>query len=279
MGKLKAILLLTLSFAVALGASYLVYQALERKTVIPQVQVEETLPVAVTVAGLPWGTKLGPEMIQLSPYLKQSLPAGHFSSKEALTGRVVITPMNANEPILESKLAPISVATGGMWAIVKPGKRALAIKGDKVIGLSGLIHPGNRVDVLVTIVAPEGSESSGDVTKVVLEDIPVLATGSVLETPSDGTKPTPEDVYTLEVTPEDAEKLALAGARGRVQLALRSATDADVVLTRGAGVREMLSSYQSHLKPPQPPEPPVVTPSKPAGIQVIKGTTVATVDF
>ena len=75
-------------------------------------------------------------------------------------------------------MAPDSVTTGGVSAIVKPGKRALAVKGDKVIGLSGFIRPGNWVDVLVTITNPLNKRK---ITKTVLENILVLATGIEIE--------------------------------------------------------------------------------------------------
>ena len=117
-------------------------------------------------------------MLKTTPYLKESLPEGHFSKLPDITGRVLINPVRANEPITVHKLAPNSIETGGVAAVLKPGKRAIAVKGDKVIGISGFINPGNRVDVLVTIEDPKKKE---DKTKTILENVLVLATGTQIQ--------------------------------------------------------------------------------------------------
>jgi pilus assembly protein CpaB len=126
-----------------------------------------------------------------------------------------------------------------MSAVVKTGKRAIAVKGDKVIGLAGLIRPGNVVDVLVSI---EDERDKKKITKIILENILVLATGSEIEKNEKG-EPSPVDVFTLEVTPEEGEKLALGSNEGKLQLALRNAMDTEIILTGGATIPETLESY------------------------------------
>ncbi len=116
-----------------------------------QTQARETQPVVVAAVDLTWGTSLTGDMIKVVPYLKESLPPGYFSDAAAVIGRTIIYPVKANEPIFESKLAPTTVAMGGVAALVTPKKRAMAVKVDKFVGVSGFIHPGNRVDVLVTL--------------------------------------------------------------------------------------------------------------------------------
>jgi len=153
--------------------------------------------------------------------------------------------LKQNEPILECRLAPDSVTTGGVSAIVKPGKRALAVKGDKVIGLSGFIKPGNRIDVLVTIINPLNNR---EITKTVLENILVLATGIEIEENKEGGKPHSVDVYTLEVTPKEGEKLSLAATRGKLHFALRNIIDKEIVLTNGAGISGILASFRPKKK-------------------------------
>jgi pilus assembly protein CpaB len=248
MGNWKAALPITLSLVIAIGGSYFLYQWIEKqrapKAVI-QVQAE-AVPVSVSVGNLPWGTKLKPEMLKTTPYLKQSLPAGYFSNLNDIQGRILIAPLKANEPITEHKLAPISMETGGVSAVLAPGKRAIGVKGDKVIGLAGFVNPGNHVDVLVTVKDPDTKKEK---TKTILERIPVLATGTQIEKNEKG-EPAPVDVYTLEVTAEEAEKLALAASEGRIQLALRNVTDGDDVMTEGMTIPKLLASY-SH---PQAPE-------------------------
>ena len=70
-------------------------------------------------------------------------------------GRVLISALKEMEPVLDSRLAPENVIAGGVSAVLKQGKRAIAVKGDKVIGISGFIQPGNRVDVLATLKDPK----------------------------------------------------------------------------------------------------------------------------
>ena len=158
-----------------------------------------------------------------------------------------MAPLKANDPITEHKLAPTSIETGGVAAVLKPGKRAIAVKGDKVIGIAGFINPGNSVDVLVTVKNPDTEQEK---TKIVLENIRVLATGTQIQENDKG-EPAPVDVYTLEVGSEEAEKLALAATEGQIQLALRSVTDTEEVYTEGITIPQLLASFSSTRPEPQ----------------------------
>lgn len=262
MKRWRAILPIFLALVVALTASFFLYKWLQRQRApkeVVKVVESDAVPVIVAAVDLPWGTKLNSEMIKRTPYLKESLPPGYFSDSDAMEGRVLIVSLKPNEPILESKLAPTSVTTGGVSAVIKPGMRALAVKGDKVLGISGFINPGNRVDVLVTLKHGKKQET----TKIVLENVLVLATGKEIQENDKG-KPSPVDVYTMEVTPEEGEKLTLAASKGKLQFALRNVTDTEIVLTKGATINKTLSSFR-------PPVPPKVRRSR-ASVQVIKGS-------
>ena len=247
MGKWKALIPLALGLAIASLVGIFAYKWLNVQTTDKEIANVESkaVSIAVAAADLSWGTKLAPEMIKTLPYLKESVPSGSFSDQESLKGRVLISPLKQNEPILERRLAPDSVTTGGVSAIVKPGKRALAVKGDKVIGLSGFIRPGNKVDVLVTITNPLNKKK---ITKTVLENILVLATGVETEENKEGGKPHSVDVYTLEVTPKEGEKLSLAANHGKLHFALRNVTDKETVLTNGASISGILASLRPKKK-------------------------------
>lgn len=250
MGKLKPIIPIALALIIALGGSGFIYKWLQAQTLPKEVvKVEaEAVPVVVAKVDLAWGTKLDKDMIKTTPYLKESIPGGIFSDPKALEDRILVVPIKQNEPLTQSKLAPDDVKVGGVSAILKPGKRAIAVKGDKVIGISGLIQPGNIVDVLVTLKDPR---SKMEVTKLVLEKIPVLATGTEIQQNGKG-EPAPVDVYTLEVTPEEGEKLSLAAARGKLQFALRNITDTETVLTGGATIPKTLASLRGIDPKPKP---------------------------
>jgi pilus assembly protein CpaB len=271
--NLRAIVPILLALCIALIGSFLTYRWVKlqvRPSTESAEQAAEIVSIAVAVVDLAWGKQLVGEDLKRERYLKESLPPGSFKSLEKLEGRVLVFPIKANEPVLESKLAPITVETGGIAAIVEPGKRAIAVKGDKVIGLSGLIRPGNRVDVLVTVEEPGKKRS---VTKLVLQGIPVLATGVQLQAGGKG-EASPVDVYTLEVTPEEGEKLALADAKGRLQLALRNAIDTETVLTKGATVKDTLDSYRYATKRRKISAGPSVS-----NVQIIKGNKVSQKTF
>jgi pilus assembly protein CpaB len=287
MGNMRAVVPIAVSLLIAFMGSWFIYSWIQTKQTPPQVvKVEaDAVPVVVAVADIPWGTMLTPEMMKTLPFLKESLPNGHFTAPADLKERILIAPLKANDPITEHKLAPTSIKTGGMAAVLEKGKRAVAVRGDKVIGLAGLIHPGNKVDVLVTIEDPQKKEEK---TKTILENIMVLATGTQVQKNDKG-EPSQFDVFTLAVTPEEAETLSLGATQGKLQLALRSVIDNQTVLTTGVNVPKMLAS----LSPSNPPPPPKVEEGKPVekvvvqkwaprpamNVEVIKGSKVSQTKF
>ena len=296
MGKYKPFILLGTAVVVALVTSVLIYSWLQRKAKAEKPEMQ-TQSVAVAAADLSWGTILTKDMIKVTPFLKTSLPEGYYSDPVSLVGRVLTSPVKANEPIFETKLAPTSVKTGGVAAVITPKKRAVAIRVDKTIGVSGFIHPGNRVDILVTLST---GKTPVPLTKTVLENILVLAAGPETEAKGKGEKPSDVDVITIEVTPEEAEKVALAASEGRLQLALRNFSDTEDVITKGTTIPTLLASYSqgpvkeakanvarvapkrvAQTEKPAPPPAMEKPPAKPPVfvVQMIKGTQVSEVKF
>ncbi len=250
MGKYKPYIFLGAAVIVALITSLLVYRSLPKgQEKDPSL---ETQPVAVAAANLTWGTALTKEMLKMVPFNKKSLPEGCFSDPKALEGRVLIFPVNANEPIFESRLAPLNIITGGVAAIITPNKRAIAVKVDKTVGVSGFIHPGNRVDVLVTL---SNQNTRTPITKTVLQNILVRTVGPDVGEKNGEEKQSNVDVITLEVTPEEAEKLALASTQGKIQLTLRNYNDAADVRTAGTTIPTLLASYGAAAQTAPKPTP------------------------
>jgi pilus assembly protein CpaB len=246
--KLSApIIMLVAALVIAGIASVLIYGMLQKKASV-KTAATDTRTIAVAAFDVKWGTVLTNEFVKTQPYLDTSLPAGYIADPRAAVGRVVRYPIQAGEPITESRLAPVDVKSGGLAAVVAPNKRAMGVKVDKVVGVSGFIHPGNRVDVLVSL--PKSDNVSASITKIVLENIPVLAVGEAVEQAAGAKeKAIPVDVITLEVTPEDGEKLALAAVEGKLQLALRNYGDSEDVKTRGTTVAQLLTSYSGGVIP------------------------------
>lgn len=251
MSKFRGLIPIVVALIIAIVASGYLYQWVKKRTgLIPDVQeaLVDTQDVVVAVSSIAWGTKLQPELIKVVKYIKDSAPDGNFTLPENLVDRVLVSSVSANEPILETKLAPIAVNTGGVIALIEPGKRALAVKGDKIIGLAGFIKPGNSVDVLVSLSFKNPDTGKNQrISKIILENIKVLATGAQLQQNEEGDQ-LPVDVYTLEVTPEEGEKLTLATTQGTIKLALRNPLDKTVVLTAGATADDTLASYQPYFQ-------------------------------
>jgi len=197
--------------------------------------------VVVAAYDVPWSTVLTKDMVRTTTFLRDSLPSGYYLDPAHVIGRTLIQPIRANEPITEARLAPTSVKTGGVAAVVTMKKRAMSVKVDKVVGVSGYVHPGNRVDVLVTLNEQRG-EVTSPVTKIVLENILVLASGPEFNETKKGEKSALVDVITLEVAPDEGEKLALASTEGKIQLALRNFSDNESVATSGAKIPNLLGS-------------------------------------
>lgn len=248
MGKSKPLIMLVVAVVIALVAAFMTYGWLQKKGRTATASAD-TVSVGVAMVDLPWGTVLTDQVIKTVQFPKTSLPPGQVPPPNTLVGRTLLYPVAANEPIFESRLAPTSVKGGGVAAVISPNKRAVAVKVDKIIGVSGFVHPGNRVDVMVTVAEGKRGGESLAITKTVLENMLVLAVGTQLEQTGSKEKPVQVDVITLEVAPEEAEKLAHAAAEGKVQMALRNPTDTSDVLTRGATVPNLLSSYSGGGQP------------------------------
>ena len=269
----------------ALLAGVITFGWLQKRT-SARTQEMATQPAVVAAVNLAWGKVLDVVQVKTVPFLKGSLPQGSFSQVSQVAGRTLLYPVKEGEPLFESQLAPTSVKGGGVSALISPNKRAMAVRVDKVIGVSGYINPGNRVDVLVTVNLP--GENRSPVTKTVLDNVLVLTVGSEIEKTGKQEKPSAVDVITLEVTPEQGEKLALAATEGKVVLALRNPTDTVEVATKGATVPVLLASLGAG--PSAPARGPAGVHAKPAGrpveapkpmyvVQGIRGVTVSEYKF
>ena len=206
--------------------------------------------IAVAAADISLGQRLAPEMFKLAEWPADSVPKGAFTDPQKLGGRVLKSNLQMGEPVSESKLAP-SGTLGGLSALITEGKRAITVRVNDVIGVAGFALPGNYVDIIVSMqkdVAPGSTMREQSISKIVLERILVLAVAQ--EVNRDETKPKVVNAVTLEVTPEQAEKLDLARSVGTLSLALRNQIDPQSASTEGATKLTLLPSPA-----PAPPKP------------------------
>ncbi|HEX7774519.1 MAG TPA: Flp pilus assembly protein CpaB [Pyrinomonadaceae bacterium] len=195
--------------------------------------------VAVAKVAIPLGSKIIPEQLMVVQFPKESTPDGAFDSPEKLAGRVAVVNIAAKEPITETKLAAEGTAAG-LSAVIPEGYRAMTVKVDDAAGISGFIMPGSLVDVVVTIDPREGSGHKDPISKIVLQNIKVLANGQNIDKPENEREANSVKAVTLQVTPEEAEKLALAATEGKLQLVMRNQIDQGDEQTKGVNKRNLL---------------------------------------
>ncbi|SKC90641.1 Flp pilus assembly protein CpaB [Burkholderia sp. CF099] len=219
-----------------------------------------TTKVVIASADMSLGQRVSPDMLKVSDWPAGSVPTGTFNDVKKLEGRVLKTSLARGEPVLEAKLSPVGTV-GGLSAVINEGKRAITVRVNDVIGVAGFALPGNYVDILVNT---EKDNKDGGVTgrdqnisKIVLEKILVLAVAQ--EVGRDETKPKVVDAVTLEVTPEQAEKIDLARSIGSLSLVLRNQIDPQDTTTAGATKASLLKIPVAVPPAPAAPAPkPVV---------------------
>jgi pilus assembly protein CpaB len=206
--------------------------------------------IAVASVDIDLGSRISTEMVRMADWPTGSVPAGAFTDLKQLSDRVAKSSLTRGEPILENKLAPVGTK-GGLSAVVGEGKRAITVRVNDVIGVAGFALPGNFVDIMVNTQeeASKPDDKGRNISKIVLEHILVLAVAQ--QANRDETKPKVVNAVTLEVTPEQAEKLDLARSVGSLSLVLRNQVDPDPARTPGATKDTLLGI----APPPQAPAP------------------------
>jgi pilus assembly protein CpaB len=231
-------------------AAYGIYNFLGAQRAETEALKRATQSVTVSGRDIPPGTTITDTMvkegwIKVTPWPKSSVPPGSFSSPQEVVGKVTRVKTVSGEPILGSKLAGEGA---GLTVRLMPGYRAMAVKVDEVIGVSGFLVPDDRVDVVVTMVPPGTNSQNEKVSKIVLQSRRVLSVAQSVEQ-KDG-KPQIVRSVTLEVTPEEAEKLSLAALQGEILLALRAVGDGEFIKTRGSTKHDLLAmARRSSTKP------------------------------
>jgi|SRR5882724_2037201 len=223
--------------------------------------------VVVATAELPFGTHLSRDQLSVVAWPTSSMPADAFHSvEEVFAGsqgfdRIVLKPIDKGEPLLKSRISGFG-AKATLSRQVPVGMRAVSIRVDDVSGVAGFILPGDRVDVMLTRRLEATTPDSSLVTDVILQNIQVLGIDQLSD--QDREKPVVARTATVAVTPEQAQKLALAQQAGTLGLALRNATSVDQVPTERVVQRDLAPNSA-----PPAPSRHVNRPS--ATIQVIYG--------
>jgi pilus assembly protein CpaB len=238
-------LLMIGGLALALGAlvSVLVYKNLQGKG---PTSAEPSADVIVALDDIQVGARVEEHDVRIARFPVSGVPGGAYARKSQVLGRGVIIPISKGEFILPSKLAPEN-AGAGLPSLIPPGMRAVSVRVNEVVSVAGFVGPGTRVDVLLT-GTPNGSTEPQ--TTTVLQNVAVIASGHTLERNASGeAQSTP--VITLLASPEDAERLTLAQAEGKIQLSLRNPLDTHQDDVDPANARGL---YKGGTAPAAPPK-------------------------
>jgi pilus assembly protein CpaB len=234
---MKAARLVVLGVAIAAGGMAAFLAAHVHRSPAPKPVAHAALPlktvdVLIAKTNLGRGTLLAPKDIGWQTW-PQAAANPSFITKTAqpnavgrFTGAIVRVPVAAGQPIYDPMVV-FAKGSGFLSAILPKGMRAVAIEVEPASVAGGFILPGDHVDVLVTRTAtkpPAGSESQQMVSETILKNVTVLAVGQKLAE-QNGKKVAVGRTATLEVTPPQAERLALASRRGSLTLTLRSLLD------------------------------------------------------
>jgi len=196
----------------------------------------DTVPVIIAVRNLEMGVMISRGDVAVRHLVPEMLPSGKvFDEIEGVIGRTPRTQILANELLRRERLASADAGIG-LNALIRKGKRAMTVEVDQESGVGGFIQPGNYVDIIVTIRPDDQAGRAAWATETILVGIPVLTVGSPKareedEVGADGKKRTrlvtrrQTPSVTLELDPEEAEKLALAVSKGDIHLVLRGDLD------------------------------------------------------
>src|SRR5215469_4185296 len=260
--------------ALALGAftSALAYKSLEQHTVAP-IKLQQVMVAASDIAV---GTKLQQNQVRAIGVPAEAVPPGSFRQERDVIGRGVVLPIAQGEFLIAGRNLAAANAGSGLPSMIPSGMRAVSVRVSDISSVGGFIAPGSRVDVLMT-----GNPGSGEPqTVTVLKNVAVLANGSRLDHNILGPETQNSPVITLLVSPDDAERLALSMAQGRIQLALRNPQDTSEDEVAAVGLRSLYPGSQKsavpapvvHAKVKPAPVVEVPPPPPPAyGVEVIKG--------
>jgi pilus assembly protein CpaB len=252
MRNMKAIVFLVLAIITGLAAA--VYAA---SWVAQRGNIAST-KVVVAAVDIELGSKISPQMLTTSDWPSESVPSDAFTDAAKLQDRVLKAGVLRGEAIVDRKLAPAGTH-GGLSAVIAEGKRAMTVRVNDVVGVAGFALPGNYVDVMVNAQQDRaGGQVPNQVSMTVLEQVLVLAVAQ--EASRDDTKPKVVSAVTLELSPNDAEKLDLARSVGTLSLVLRNQLDKQTVATSGVTKLELLGLKQQPavIKAPAAQPVPVV---------------------
>lgn len=239
--SLRNILLIAAALLITLGTTFVARSWLANQRAKPVIVAEqpaepEGIRVLVAKNDLPTGVFIQEEQLRWQIWPDEDIPENYFTDEEialdALNGAVVRRGFTAGEPITPKRVIQPR-ERGFLAAVLRPGFRAMAIRVNATSGVSGLVFPGDRIDIILTHTV---KDLTGEkpverrVSETILENVRVLAIDQLID---DGSSdPQYAKNFTLEVTPKQTEMLAVVRELGGLSISLRSLAKDDEELER-----------------------------------------------
>jgi len=236
------------ALVVAVLATFGVYRVLEATKASSRVA---TVPVVVAARDMAEGVLIDRVAVVVAQWPAGTQPAGAYTTVDSVVGRVPRVGIFKGEALVPGRLAPEGTGAG-LKVKITPGKRAYGIRVNDVATLAGMIQPNSRVDIMVVIDDP--NEGGKRTAKLFMSNMRVLAIGTAAQRAEDG-RPVTSPVATIEVTPEESERLAIATTQGQIQLVLRGYGDPDSINTKGANAGDITRGLRVPYTPPQVSRP------------------------
>src|SRR5262245_9940756 len=255
----NAIILL---LAIAMGgiAALLAHNWLQSRARASTVGVSSRT-IVVAAQPLGFGAVLSSENLIEIPWAAQALPEGAFVSKGDLLKdgrRVVLSALDRNEPILRSKLTQPG-QRASLSALLEPGKRAVTVRVDDVRGVAGFVLPGDFVDVV--LIGEDPALKREGYSEILLQHVKVLAIDQLASERQE--QATVAKAVTVEVTPEQAQKILLATNVGKLSLVLRQPGDDNAASDSRVTERDLSRTRRPEPVKVAPPPAPVQPPPAP----------------
>ena len=229
--------------------------------------------IVVAAEPLAFGAVLTAENITEIPWAAKAVPDGAFFSKDELLRdgrRVALTPLGRGEPILQAKITGPG-QRASLSSLLQDGRRAVTVRVDDVRGVAGFILPGDFVDIV--LIGEGAAPRRENYSEILLQHVKVLAVDQLASERQE--QPTVAKAVTLEVTPEQAQKLLLATNIGKLSLILRRPAEAGANEGRRLTERDLLGASQPIVPPaPPPPAPALIAAPPPPPIDTVKVTIV-----
>jgi pilus assembly protein CpaB len=194
----------------------------------PQVSTSDILVAAADIAR---GGVLGADTIRWQAWPSDSVGPQMItrsSDPEAIkdyTGAIARMSVGEGEPLRAERLIK-GYGSGFMSALLSPGMRAVSTEVSEETGAGGFILPNDRVDVILSRKLPDTGAGERYSSETILQNVRVLAIDQTVEDEKGEKVVVPKKTGTLELTPRQAETMALARQLGTISLALRPLSDA-----------------------------------------------------